>query len=274
MASSQTPGKAPKSILKKSSTGKQQEGDRITARNRELAMQHALLIQYRKDVEATVLKSIETLIDFPEQTKDPQLPNLQDEQNVKQHLSLFTPTDFDSAVEERNVDGKCGYMLCPRPNRKQNTSAKFRIVRAQNIKVVKKEELEKWCSEDCGKRALYLRVQLSETPVWERAEARDSSLKLYGQTELNESRGVGGLTKDLEQLALERGDKVDSFRTKSMDVQLKERSTDMVEAQPPSHTDAMQIEGYTMGMAKDRRRSPLDIDLNKLDMDEDMLDTI
>lgn len=36
------------------------------------------------------------------------------------------------------------------------------------MKVVPKEQIEKWCSDECAERAMYIRVQLVEQPAWER----------------------------------------------------------------------------------------------------------
>ncbi len=48
---------------------------------------------------------------------------------------------------------------------------------SRNRKVVPREKLEMWCSDQCAERALYLRVQLAEEPVlWER-RAVDSLTK-------------------------------------------------------------------------------------------------
>ena len=244
--------KPAKSILKKTSKYGQPSDEHTAARNRELAIHHAKIIQQQKDLAAIVLNSIEELIDFPLVTQDAQSPDPTDAKLVKSHLSLFKPTDFDSAVQERNIEDKCGYMLCPKDRKKQNTKAKYRIVTGRNVKVVEKEELEKWCSDDCGQRALYLRVQLSDTPVGERASKRDGGLKLYGEPveqEPTAQLGVGQLTKGLDQLALERGDEKDSFRTKSVDIGLRERDTADDKPEAPtiigSRDAHQQIEGFT-----------------------------
>lgn len=47
------------------------------------------------------------------------------------------------------------------------------------MKVVLREKLEMWCSEDCAERAMYLRVQLAEEPVWERRAAASMNTKQF-----------------------------------------------------------------------------------------------
>ena len=34
------------------------------------------------------------------------------------------------------------------------------------MKIVPKAELDRWCSKECGHRAVFLRAQLNESPVW------------------------------------------------------------------------------------------------------------
>lgn len=273
-----TPTKSPKSILKKTSRSTQEPEDAKAKRNRELAIHHALLIEHQKGLEMQILESIEALIDYPKRAIDPQNPNPIDASEVKSHLRLFRPSDFDSAVQERNVVEECGYMLCPKKPHKQDTTAKFRIIRAQNIRVVKKEDLEKWCSDDCAKRALYLRVQLSDTPAWERASTEYGGLILYGEHEshkLAQREEVDGLTRDLDQLALERGDDPQSFRSKGMEIEVNERPMETLsppEAPSGDSDTPMLIEGFLPGSTSGRRRDVLDSNiLNDLG---DILDTI
>lgn len=187
-------------------------------RNRKLALHHAHLIQQRKDVEALILEATETLLDFPSSpTSHSTTPSQTDAARVKELLKPFQPTDYDSLLEERNIDGKCGYVLCPLPHRVESTKAKFRIIfdrekGANGMKVVEKNQLEQWCSEDCGRRALYIRVQLSEVPAWTRAGDMGGEIELYGEgaTSLSNQGTVNDmkdLTSQLKQLAIERGDR-------------------------------------------------------------------
>ncbi|KAL8807834.1 MAG: hypothetical protein Q9182_000483 [Xanthomendoza sp. 2 TL-2023] len=159
-------------------------------RNRQLALHHAHLIQIRKDIESLILTSTETLLDLPTATTaSPSEPSAADTKTVKESLRPFQPSDYDALVEERNIDHKCGYVLCRRENRRQNRKSKYRIVtgsghgRGSNLKVVEPKELERWCSDECGKMALYLRVQLSEEPAWMRDWQTNEPLELYEEIE-------------------------------------------------------------------------------------------
>ncbi|KAI9800877.1 MAG: hypothetical protein M1825_003660 [Sarcosagium campestre] len=156
-----------------------------TSRHRAIALDHARDIQFRKDVETLIFDSICTLLSYP--PHDPPTPG--DVQEVEKQLALFTRTDYDALVEERNIDGRCGYALCSRPRQLQNTTARFRILgktgKGEKLHVVPTKAMERWCSDDCARRMAYLRVQLAEEPAWARAE--DAQPKLHI---MNEERKV------------------------------------------------------------------------------------
>ena len=274
----------PKSILKNAS---QPPSKSHADRNLELALHHARLIQQRKDIEALILTATETLLDFPSSsTTDPAEPSGEDESRALILLQPFQLSDFDSLIEERNIDGKCGYVLCPRPHRKEGTNAKYRILRgnkglAQDMKIVERVELEKWCSDECGKRALYLRVQLSDTPAWERTsdiEGKSTLKILKGDSPLDEhDRGtnVDIVTRQLKQLAMERG-VVDENVLSSL---LKATVIESHQApQSPSQTPVLDhdvgqghgsIEGYVARLNGSRLRTA-----NLAEDGNDVMDTI
>jgi len=216
--------KPPKSILKKTSypTTTTCKADR----DHEVALYHANLIQQRKDTELTILLSIEALIDFP-LTKAPYNaanPSPSDAQAFKNLLRPFQPSDYDALILERNINEHCGYTLCPNSRVKDGAAGKYRIIgkngKAKDFRVVEKEELERWCSEACAKRALYVRVQLSESPAWEREAATSVNIDLLDEPKSLQDcviEGIGrmglgdGVGEDKKynaaSLALERGDR-------------------------------------------------------------------
>ncbi|KAL8672017.1 MAG: hypothetical protein Q9224_007597 [Gallowayella concinna] len=215
----------------------------IRDRNRDNAIHHATMLQERKDIELQILTSIETLIESPSsQSADPAHPNATEASHFTTLLKVFQPSDYDSLIQERNINGKCGYALCSRPRRLQNTNANFRILRKKGLQIVPRAQLEQFCSEDCAKRAVYVKVQLDDQPAWMRAPCHNIQPVLFDASRTswqNRTPSEGGLfglkgnidsldkddhtgrrATDARNLALERGDRCDSSGL--VDVALRE----------------------------------------------------
>jgi len=255
MASSRTP----KSILKKTPTPYSASAPRSEERNREIALHHANLIQQRKDIELEILLSTETLIDYPlaGPPYDASNPSPTDAQNFKTHLRPFQPSDYDALIQERNINEHCGYTLCPKPRAKDSGGGKFRLVgmygKAKDFKVVEKWEVEKWCSEECAKRALWVRLQLGDGPAWERGgyggevelmdEPKSTEDVVAEKLEAMDLDGYESQEKkqNSADLALERGDRGLAAKNGLVDFTIKEN---MVQGpvQPPSF-DAEDLSG-------------------------------
>ena len=197
------------------------------ARAREAAVHHAKLLQERKDVEMQILENMESLIEYPTSTDaDAAQPPSEDVTHIKAMLIPFQPSDYDALIEERNINRKCGYVFCPKPNKLRGTKAKFGFLHTKDngMKIVDQKTLERWCSPQCGKRALYLRVQLDEEPAWERVggiggnivlldERRRSPLPSIKSSKIAESLeklelqiGDATVAATMKDLAIERGD--------------------------------------------------------------------
>jgi len=274
--------KQPKSILKKTYPATTSSKD---DRDREVALYHANLIQQRKDIEFNILLSTETLIDYP-LAKAPygaSNPSPTDAQTFKQLLRPFQPSDYDALILERNINEKCGYALCPNPRIKDGGGGKYRIIgtngKAKDFRVVEKEELEKWCSEACAKRALYVRVQLSESPAWEREAAGSTvNIDLLDEPKSEDSAITEGLEKmnldgsteakkqDAADLALERGDKGPAAQNPLVDVNIQEKDIQRPAEAPSLSPDDLTgrldtmhltLEGYTpeFGSRRERRHA-------------------
>ncbi|KAK0511583.1 hypothetical protein JMJ35_006156 [Cladonia borealis] len=245
-------------------------------RNRETAIYHAQLIQQQKEVETLILASTEKLLDLPSfSSADPAHPCSTDSELVKSSLRLFQPSDYDSLIEERNINKQCGYVLCPRPNRLQDTQAKYRILYGRGrgpdaLKIVERQTLEQWCSDDCGKRALYIKVQLNEEPAWTRSHTIDGTILLLEDIPNHQSgedgkasqqEHVKSLDLDREEdlaahmrtLAIERGDNNASskiLRLAELDIREKTITEDEAFVPAPPTTDEVTadsqgcIEGY------------------------------
>lgn len=233
-------------------------------RHLAIALHHAHQIQAQKDTEALILDRILDLVGFPRSSPaaDPASPAPDDAAAFKSALRPFQPADYDNLIRERNIEGLCGYCLCPREHRKDEGPAAptgYRIVwgppgsgpggRGRDMNIVPREKLEMWCSGECAERAMYIRVQLAEEPVWERqaddARAKDILLleegraaKLARKEGKEAAAGSGdlasGVVDDLKRLdlhgsdprsnalALERGDSSPS-QPGRVDVHVREK---------------------------------------------------
>ncbi|KAF3491107.1 DUF408 domain-containing protein [Arthroderma uncinatum] len=169
-------------------------------RHMSIALHHARQIQNRKELELLILSHIETLMELPtakDATADS--PSAEDVSTFFSALACFQPSDYDNLIQERNIDGSCGYTLCPKPRRKDNSRGGYRIVwgskgsgpggRGKEMKVVQKEKLEMWCSDECAERAMYLKVQLSERPASERMGNGNRNFVILDEARRAESSG-------------------------------------------------------------------------------------
>jgi hypothetical protein len=221
-----------KSILKKQ-LPPQTQNPSSSPQHLQAALFHADLIQQRKDIESQILLATENLLDFPSSSSsshdsNPAHPAAQEDIRVaKNLLQCFQPSDLDALIEERNIEKKCGYIFCARPNRRQDTNARCRILQTRgegrkSLRFVDRRVLERWCSDECGKRALFVRVQLNEEPAWTRAAGSAGDITFLeeeggststvdgalaeGLQKLNVGSEVDSMTTALDQLAIERGD--------------------------------------------------------------------
>lgn len=241
-------------------------------RIRDTALYHAKLLQERKDAELRILTSIETLLYYPHNIwsdpADPAHPFPGDAACVREHLKSFQPADYDSLIEERNINRKCGYVLCPRPNRQENTNAKYRILRdntkGAHLKFVERQVMERWCSDDCGRRALYIRVQLNDEPVWTRAAGTGSEVRFWDEENDNaelmegfkklrvDAETVdGAILANMNNLSIQRSSaNIQNRSTDPANVEIREN---LISGFPPdrkpdlsmSYAQPNSIEGYT-----------------------------
>lgn len=287
----------------------------VNTRHLGIALQHAQQIQAQKDAEGMILDRIIELLAIPSSSSaDPAAPSPQDAQLFKSALYPFRPSDYDNLITERNSDALCGYALCPRKNRKDASakSGSFRFKygakgsgpggRGRSVDIVPSENLGKWCSDECAERALYIRVQLSESPVWERraddaggknielleegrakqkqkarasTSASASASTSHAPDEADVTAGLKNLdlhdTGRSQELARERGDTGVASRQGRVDVQIKEKAhgpQSSASAPQPRPEDATggSIEGYVPQERRDRQSTAQD--------DGDLLDQI
>ncbi|OOF96545.1 hypothetical protein ASPCADRAFT_396111 [Aspergillus carbonarius ITEM 5010] len=231
------------------SQGSQQSGsfrNRPDADPRHLAiaLHHAHQIQAQKDTEGLILDRILELVTLPSSpSADPASPSPNDARIFKSALVPFQPADYDNLILERNIEGLCGYGLCPREHRKEDARGTYRITwgakgsgpggRGREMNIVPKEKLEMWCSNECAERAMYIRVQLAEEPVWERRadDARGKHLLLLEEGRAKEGKGKTRNPVSVREVVGQLG---------SMHMDEPQRSSDMADdiARLSVHDDA------------------------------------
>lgn len=187
---------------------KKDESERL-ARARAIAVQQALSIEDKKNLQNKVLDMILTAYDLPTSPlADPANPSSEDLRTFHQCLALFRPSDLDELVSERNIDDRCGYALCKKPNAKQEPK---KVWNAKG-RLVEKKSGGQWCSKDCKDRNNFVRRQLSEEPAWLR-QPQDQQILLSMdhpevQRDILDNTVAEKLQHDQRQMELadERGD--------------------------------------------------------------------
>jgi hypothetical protein len=302
-AETQPPGRPkPKGILKKPTSAPpstELESGSSTpplTRPQQLAQQEALarvrLLQQLRDTELkppVPLETFELLSQLPK-SQPPQHsasnPSAADTTLFLSHLTHFQPSEYLDLIEERNCLNKCGYTLCPRARR--NYTGEFKLASG----IARTADLNKWCSDECALRALYLKVQL-DNPSYERVdgkmfvrlELREEKKKQHQlQQQPTPGKKLGGavaprgeeqdrsqlaqemaqlqidktrqVKRDASALAAERGDAASLFAGQGkVDVTIQEKTTDGV-AQPPGQEDDshLMVEGYRTTFGLDKKR--------------------
>lgn len=215
---------APKSILKQPTASRRSnspEPEQVdSSRNYQLALHHANLIQERKDYESQILSSLEALLDLPTSSKaDSTHPNPSDLSFFQSCVQPFQVSDYDALIEERNCADKCGYVFCSNPLRSGSTP----LIREPSHGATRNgirlttERKRKFCTSDCARRALFVKVQLSEVPAWERAASSAKSIEVLDESSENALRqkltqiqlqdpAHIDVAHAMQELALERGE--------------------------------------------------------------------
>ncbi|KLU82579.1 hypothetical protein MAPG_01651 [Magnaporthiopsis poae ATCC 64411] len=285
MSSSAAAKKPLKGILKqpkKPAAAAQPEENSKQAEARRIAVQHATIIQQQKDIQDEIFRSLVRLLDFPlvrdnnnaeeegddddrttaDVSKPPpgaSHPAASDAAEFKRLVRMFQPTDYDDLIEERNIAGSCGYALCPLPRKRIPNAGTWKMVNKgrSDFDIVRTAELEKWCSDDCARRALYVKVQLHETGAWERIGMPELRIDLYGEDGRKQKKkeettappadeklaeDIGRLrieeerkaaTEESKTLALERGDTNRKGKESLIDFDIREKKI-IKTPKPPS----------------------------------------
>ncbi|KAM0323451.1 hypothetical protein ACHAQA_008730 [Verticillium albo-atrum] len=243
---------------------------------KELALQHARILQQRKDLEAQILDSLILLSEYPatKGRRPASDPAPSDVAGFKTHVRLFQPGDYEDLIEERNANKLCGYTLCAKPKPQSSRGGPWKLmnVGSKDFGIVDRKEMERWCSQDCKRRAMYVKVQLSETAAWERAGFPDIEIELMGEDRpakdpvAQTTEGVGNLRlddrnpgEDSAALALERGDTGTETAPGTLSLTIREKEVappvepDSDEEDSDQERDAhLLIEGHKPGAGKTR----------------------
>jgi len=257
---------------------------------RRIAIHHATLIHQRRDLEDIISDSIIELSKLPlyHNSRQPAAgspaqpshtasdPHPADASTFTSHVRLFQPTDYDDLIEERNILGKCGYVLCPKPKTKVSQGGDWKIVGygTKDFNIVPKAEIEKWCGTKCARRAMYIKVQLNESAAWERAGIPSIQIELLEEEETAQqkaqrkaaedpadkiARELAAVKLDADQrakkqaqdLALERGDADEAKAARrDIEVRIREKKVMMEVKEPIMTSDGgtdnahMILEGY------------------------------
>ncbi|KIW32857.1 uncharacterized protein PV07_04372 [Cladophialophora immunda] len=226
-------------------------------RIRSTAIRHARDIEERKKLQARIADLVVEAFDLPSRPDaDPARPQPSDASLFKHCLSLFQTSDLDDLIYERNVDNRCGYALCPRPNLKLAHGGQkvWNQKGGKDFKLVDRTELERWCSPACQEKAAFVRAQLGTEPAWLRtSQAVDIRLldevdseglaDPFKQLSLAEASDAE-MAEKMQALALERGE----LNVKADDdtVDLVERTSEAIPSAPTlkGHQPQNGIEGH------------------------------
>jgi RNA polymerase II-associated protein 2 len=220
--------------------------------SRQVALQHAKILQQRRDLADRISDSIISLSKFPldRSSREHLSSSPTDIASFKSQIRLFQPGDYDDLIEERNSNKLCGYALCSRPRRRVAAGGQWKLMNygRQDFGIMPVKELEKWCSQACAKQALYIKVQLNETAAMERVGIDSIQIDLLNEKSHDDAterlaRELDSLKieaekkamKDAKDLALERGMTGAGETTKAQpNVKVSIREKDTVTATPPS----------------------------------------
>ncbi|KAI0489770.1 Rtr1/RPAP2 family-domain-containing protein [Xylaria cf. heliscus] len=247
----------PKGILK--NKGTPTPPSTSTAQNapdpRQVAIKHARIIHSRREIEDQISDSMIELSKFPVTRDAPHNasnPAPTDAESFKNLVRLYQPGDYDDLIEERNANGLCGYTLCPNPRSRVSGGSTFKLVNygRKDFNIIPSRELEKWCSQKCAKRAMYVKVQLNETAAWERAGIPSIQVELLEEEHPSVvDDPINQVAKDVENmkieaqkktaqnardLALERGDTAENGKTPKRSIKLTIREKPVKAPAAPS----------------------------------------
>lgn len=291
--------KQPKGILKKTaaappspSPSPPRSRSTPSQQQQQQQQQHLRLLQHLAKTQLKPPVPIETFERLCELPSDPSRPasspSAADAHTFLSAARQFQPGEYLDLIEERTILGRCGYALCGRPRRTLRGTFKL-SARLAGGGIARTEELNKWCSDECARRALYIKVQLDNPSHVRGEDGRfEVVLELLGGADEAEGEGSdkGPATRvdaeDQRQLALamaqleidkskrqkqaaaalaaERGEEGFLGQQGRVEVTIREKATTDEPAIPPSLNDCAHetVEGYrpTFGTGRKPGENP------------------
>lgn len=226
-----------------------------TDRFRETAIKHARIIEDQKRVKTEVVDLILECFDLPsEPGAIPSTASSSDAKTFKKALSLFQVADFDELTSERNIDDRCGYALCSKPNRKYPGGGNkvWNHKTGKEFKLIDRSDVERYCSPECEARGLFVRSQLSTEPAWSRDVTETSVMLLDDVQKTNDlTAAIKQMTLDdttkndlsakLKELSLERGD---GSKPQTVSLEVAEKEISDAVPPPPQYDGVDTVEGH------------------------------
>lgn len=212
------------------------------AKVRAIAMQHALSIEEKKKLRDKVLDMIIAVFDLPsDETTDPANPAETDAEAFRKCLAIFRPTDLDEAVQERNIDERCGYALCRNVIKDQSSTKVWDNSSGSFIDKVKGG----WCSKKCQQRNDFVRAQLGLEPAWLRNETNKIRL-MSDRSEVASPAKDSNLREQevKEALALERGEPRGTYTD---DIPIREKMITSI-PEPPKNAPEITVSDILEGL--------------------------
>ena len=222
---------------------------------RAVALRHAYDLEDKKRLQRQIIDLVIECFDLPQNSSDATELGASvqpaDIAIFKKALSLFQPSDLDDLIYERNVDNRCGYALCNNPKKTFGTGEKaWNRKSGSAFKIMSRQELERFCSTLCAKKAGFVKAQLSNEPAWAR-EDTEKEVSLLEETAgdatvpslQDTDNRAEALSQQLQSLALERGDS--SPRETDKFISIVERENIGQSTKSPDPMDENNIEGYT-----------------------------
>ncbi|KAI7862666.1 Rtr1/RPAP2 family-domain-containing protein [Spinellus fusiger] len=118
---------------------------------------------------------------------------------LQQAATVLQPQSYQEIIEERSVQGQCGYPLCEKTLPSSTHVSRYRISLSQR-KVYDLTDMAMFCSQACLQKSRYYSMQLSEEPVW----GRDSTKPVHVHVVLAQEDIKQAVQKEKERMRVKK----------------------------------------------------------------------